>query len=142
MNKENRFEWQDYSDRSVLYCGDKYIATVDCDSNTKSGFALDTSVDHSHYHYHDLNASSIDEAKQNAINIIAAEYERAIGQARDKLKEYEGLALGLNELYAAKAHGQDLCSLDDTIKKVKEQGAAEPSTNKGNKKEVSLDEVR
>ena len=102
MNKENRFEWKDYDDRSSLYCGDKYIATVDYNEAINRGFMLSLSIDHAHYFNHDLNVANLDEAKQKAIEIIASEYERVIGQARAKLKEYEALALGLSQIQKVK----------------------------------------
>lgn len=142
MNKENRFEWKDYVNRSALYCDDKYIATVDYNAAINRGFALSMTIEHSHFYNHDLKASNLEEAKQKATEIIASEYEKAISQARDKLNEYEGLAGGLAELQLSKAHGRDVCSLDDTIKAAKEQGAAKPGAQKDNTKEASLEETR
>lgn len=101
-NKDNRFEWKDYVNRSALYCGDKYIATVDYNEAIGRGFMLQLSVEHTHYHNHNLNAANLDEAKQKAVEIIATEYERVIKQARAELDKYEGLATALTELQFSK----------------------------------------
>ena len=100
--KENRFEWQDFDDRSALYCGDKYIETVVCNENTNREFRLSLRVEQTVYSGENLYATNLDDAKLKAIEIIAFEYEKVINQARAKLEEYEELTTALTELQLSK----------------------------------------
>lgn len=116
-NKESRFEWKDYVNRSALCCGDKHIATVDYNEAIGRGFMLQLSVEHTHYHNHNLNAANLDEAKQKAEEIIAAEYEKVIAHARAKFEEYKELASGLTELQLSKGPMPEEKIFDESLPK-------------------------
>jgi len=106
-NKENRFEWKDYDDRSTLYCGDRYIATVDYKENTN--YQLSLRVEQTVYSGQNLLAANLDDAKEKAVEIVAFEYEKVVARAKAKLEEYKALAGGLTDLqYVALKNKQAL----------------------------------